>query len=119
MRVLTLLTPLCLLVSAAEPLQQNLDAPGGGHFAITLSACRDKEPQLNGYLTNHTGRNWLYAEIQVKVTHGKQTETYRLNLERIPANGRAFRQAIDGAANQDCESFRLGNLELIAAQPQN
>ena len=54
-------------------------------------------------------------EIQVKVTQGNTTATYRLNLKRIGADGRAIRQLIDGPANQDCESIRLSDLELIAA----
>lgn len=117
-----LVLALSLVVSpalfGAESLQQNLYPTGGGHFAVTLSPCKDKVPFLNGYLTNNTGTNWLYVEIQVKVTRGNATETYRFNLERVGANGRAIRQVIENAANQDCESIRLCHLELIAAHSE-
>lgn len=115
-----------LLLSAAavlpiafggEPRTQNLYPAGGGSFEVTLSACKDKAPILNGRL-NHTGASWLYIEIQVKVTHGSSTAAYRFNLERIGEKGAAMRQPLEGMSKVDCESIQLGGMELIAAQKQ-
>ena len=106
------------VISGAAPLQQNLYPAGGGHFAVSLSPCKDKTAVLNGYLINNTGTSWLYIEVQVKVTRGNATETYRFNLERVGASGRVMRQAIEGAADQDCESIRLSDLKLIAAHSE-
>src|SRR6185295_12734763 len=92
---------------AAEPLTQNLYPAGGGHFAISLSSCSEKAAVVNGSLTNNTDAVWLYIEIQVKVTQGRSTTTYRLNLERIGPKGGTIRQRIDGPGNQDCTSVRL------------
>jgi hypothetical protein len=103
---------------AAEPLTKNLYPAGGGHFAISLSACNEKAAVLYGRLANHTDTTWLYVEIQVKVTQGTSTTMYRLNLERIGADGRAIRQRIDGPADQDCTSIRLSDLELISAHSE-
>jgi len=69
----------------------------------------------NGSLTNNTDTNWLYIEIQLKVTKGHSTTTYRLNLERIGPKGGTIRQRIDGPDNQQCTSVRLSDLELISA----
>jgi hypothetical protein len=116
--VLALTLAVSSVIFGAEPLQQNLYPAGGGHFAVSLSPCKDKTPVLNGYLTNNTGTHWLYIEIQVKVTRGSGTETYRFNLERVGASGRAMRQAIESAADQDCDSIRLSDLKLIAAHSE-
>lgn len=100
---------------AAEPLIKNLYPAGGGHFAISISSCSGRAAVLNGSLTNNTDTTWLYVEIQVKVTQGRATTTYRLNLERIGLKGSTIRQRIEGPENQDCAAFRLSDLELIAA----
>ena len=99
-----------------EPRTQNLYPAGGGSFEVTLSACKDKAPILNGRLINNTGASWLYIEIQVKVTQGSSTAAYRLNLERVGEKGAAMRQPLEGMSKVDCESIQLGELELIAAQ---
>src|SRR5262245_48326809 len=100
---------------AAEPLVENLYPAGGGHFAISLSACNGTTAQLNGALANNTDTIWLYVEVQLKVTIGNSTSTYRLNLERIGPKGITIRQRLEGAANQDCDAIRLSGLELISA----
>ena len=100
---------------AADPLTQNLYPAGGGHFAISLSACNGGSAILNGTLTNNTDTTWLYIEIQVKVTQGRSTTTYRFNLERIGPKGGTIRQRIEGPASQDCNSVTLSGLELISA----
>src|SRR6266567_1673056 len=89
-----LLAITCMRSAAAESATQKLYPAGGGHFAISLSTCNGSAAVLNGSLTNNTGASWLYIEIQIKVTQGTSTATYRLNLERIGAKGGTIRQPI-------------------------
>ena len=103
------------MLSAAEPLSKNLYPPGGGHFAISLSACSDGKAVLNGSLANNTDTTWLYIEVQVKVTRGNSAATYRLNLERIGPKGGTIRQRLEGPADQDCASYQIAEVQLISA----
>jgi hypothetical protein len=122
------LTPCLILVAynlpcvfAAEPVTKNLYPAGGGHFTVSLSPCSSSGTAavLSGTLTNQTDATWLYIEIQVQVTQGTSTATYRLNLERIGPKGGVIRQRIDGPADQDCGSIRLSGVELIAAYSES
>jgi hypothetical protein len=115
MRTLLLVISVLPVAFAAEPVTKKFYPAGGGNFEISLSACNEKAAVLNGRLTNNTDTTWLYVEIQVKVTQGNATSTYRLNIERIGADGRTLRKRIDGPANQDCEAIRLSDLKLISA----
>jgi len=100
---------------AEEPQQWTLAPPGGGQFAITLSACSGGAAVLNGALANQTDDTWLYVEIQVKVSKAGAASTYRFNLERIGPKGIAIKQRIEGPANQDCTAYRIDGVELISA----
>src|SRR5262245_61947040 len=98
MRLLCLFVGAAMGASAGE-LKETLHPAGGGSFEVELSSCKDKVPLLNGRLINNTDANWLYVELQVKVTHGSTSGTYRFNLERIGEKGANIRHTIDELRN--------------------